>query len=336
MRIYPNRSIVWIVVLLLMTATGVSRADLADEFDGFTRVQEAGVSGLTSSYYDWAQSSPTALPASQEVLGSDRVSYPYGIGTVPSPGTSVARNFDEGALGVMRDGTDLVIKVAGGLDPETGFYYSGWNTWYGQGDVFLSVLDSTHVVRHYALLNAWARDAQGDPRTLDGGHFDQAQAFHTTGGESGSSLEGHLVRLADLDDIVLAGGSGAYAPTYSPPPEGLDYRVFAQGGTDLGDADLDTSGRASDAGLGGVVQTWYIQEWRFPMEWLSTDKYFTLGLHKAASCGNDQIGMLTSITKPITPQDDPPVVPAPGAMALGGVGLALVGWAKRNTRRRSA
>ena len=307
------------LIIVLGVAGATSHADLSSEFAGFETAWDVGVSGLTSSYHSDTKSG-TVLPDYMHVLGPGRVEYPFDIGAVPSPGhhaPAIARIFDEGAIGVKVVGGDLVIRAAGGLDPQTGYYYHGRHTWYGQGDVFITVDDSAGI-SHYSLLSIWARDDMGNPRRIDGSVFDAAQAFHTQGGAGGTSLEGHLVGLSSNDDVVRTGGKGSYYPDYSPAPEGLDYRAFVQGGTDVGDAGL-THGSTWDTGLGDVNQKWYVQTWTLPMSWLSSDSVFTIGLHKTSSCGNDQLGMVTT------------VVPAPSALLLGGIGLSLIRWA---TKRR--
>lgn len=296
--------------------SGVAKGDLAQEFQGFDAIFEQGVSGLMSSYHAPTKAG-NALPSSMVTFGPGRVSYPNGVGEQPSPGGSVGSHFDEGAMGIKVEGLDLVVAVAGALDPQQGWYYSGLQTWYGQGDVFLTVEDATGL-QHFALLNAWARDASGQPRTLDGGHFDQAEAFHVGGGAGGASLEGHLVRLDASGDVVMVGGAGAYYPGYSPAPDGLDYRGFAQGGTDMGNAGIVHSS-VLDSG-----QTWYVQEWTVPLASLTAETAFTIGLHKTASCGNDQIGMKAVFV-------DQPVIPAPGACVLCTIGLAFLGWMRRRS-----
>ena len=307
-------------MILLISCSAVS-ADLSSEFAGYTTVSEVGVSGLQSSYYADTKSGVT-LPDYMFSLGPEHVSYPHGVGQVPSPGGGLGRVFDEGIMGIKVQGDDLMIKVAGGLNPLEGYYYSGWGTWYGQGDVFITVED-TAGISHFALLNSWPTDGTSY-RTLDGGHFDTAQEFHTLGGTGGTKLQGHLVSLSSTDDVVLAGGQGSYRPSYSPPPQGLDYRVYAQAGTDIGDAGLEHSS-VWDVGLGGVGQDWFIQTWTFPSNWLSSDPVFIIGLHKSPSCGNDQIGMVT-------------VVPAPGALVLGLLGFGTIGFVGKMARigRRKA
>lgn len=245
-------------------------------------------------------------------LGPDLVSYPGSIDTVPSPGGSTGSHFDEGGLGVKVEGGNLIVRVAGGLNPLEGYYYDGWDTWYGQGDVFITVDDSASGVKNFALLNDWALDAGSDSgyRRLDGSHFDEAQRFHTglnlDGSAYGDDLQGHLLSLSLTDDVVLIGGAGAYTPG---SVDGLDSRVYAQAGTDEGDAGL-VHNTTTDEGLVSAAQTWYIQTWTVPTNWLSSDPVFTIGLHKAASCGNDQIGMVT-------------VVPIPPAVILGMIGLSV-------------
>ncbi|MFC1634012.1 hypothetical protein ACFL5Z_04160 [Planctomycetota bacterium] len=302
-----NKVILFCAGVILIVSCSAVRADLSSEFSGYNAIWEVGVSGLQSSYHSDTKSGIT-LPDYMFSLGPQRVSYPHGIGQIPSPGGSVGRAFDEGVLGIRAQGGDVVIQVAGALNPLTGYYYSGWRAWYGQGDVFLTVEDSAGIA-HFALLNSWPRSASGSYRTLNGGHFDAARDFHMGAG-GGANLQGHLVSLLDVDDVGLTGGKGSYYPGYKPSPKGLDYRVFAQGGVDIGDAGLVHS-QMADFG-----QDWFIQTWTFPTSWLSSDSVFTIGLHKAASCGNDQIGMVT-------------VVPAPGAFLLGLAGFGTIGFIKR-------
>ncbi len=298
-------------VLIISLSAPAAWADLAGWFSGYTASWEIGVSGLRSSYdSDTRAGNPltggtiaTTLPQ----LGPQRVSYPSGVGEVPSPGGNLGENFDVGVLGVRISGGQLTVRVATALDPVNGFYSSDWNTWYGMGDMFVSVRDSTGV-RQYALLNSWVRDDAGQPRALNGGHFADARQFHVAGGPGGTSLEGHLVRLIDDDDVTLTGGTGAY--TASNAPDGLDTRAFASGGIDLGDAGL-THDTVTDNG-----RTWYIQTWTVGLASLSLDPSFQLALHIAASCGNDQSGLLVT-------------VPSPGAALLGLMGLGTLGCARR-------
>ena len=87
----------------------------------------------------------TSLPASTFTLGPGRVSYPNGIGTIPSPGSSNwadARAFDQGDLGVRVDNGNLAVRAASGLSPQTGYWSTSWSQYYGEGDVFLTVDDS--------------------------------------------------------------------------------------------------------------------------------------------------------------------------------------------------
>ncbi len=258
--------------------------------------------------------------------GTKHVTYPHGIGQVPSPGGTQGRLFDEGVLGVKVQGGDLIVQVAGGLNPQTGYYYDGWDTWFGQGDVFLTVADSSGT-SNFALLSAWAKDIAGSYRRLgvldrnpyDGVYNDRnlnndpyeiARQFHM-------GLEGQLVSLSTDSDVALTGGRGSYYPGYhgNGLPHGLDYRVFAQGGSSVGDAGL-VAGTVSDG------QQWFLQTWTVPLDWLSTDQSFTVGLHSAVSCSNDQIGLTTQ------------VVPVPAALILGLAGFGTVGLVGKIGRRR--
>jgi len=281
--------------LSVCLGVATAHADLTDEFAGFTTLWEVGDSGLASDYHAdtvLAHSvsgslTGTALPN----FGPLRVSYPSGVGTHPSPGGSVGANFDQGALGVKVEGGNVVIKLASGLDALGGYYYDGYQSWYGQGDLFLTVADGLGI-GHFAALSAWARDGSGAPRSLNGGHFQAALDFHTTGGSASTSLEGHLVRMTQDSDVTTTGGSGSYHAGNAP--EGLDLRAFAAGGEDLGLANLVHSD------LWDLGQHWYVQTWSVPLAQLSTDSEFELALHAAASCGNDQIGGRFTIPEPNT------------------------------------
>ena len=294
----------FVVLAVLIGGLGFARADLISEFSGFDTVWETGVSGLLSSYdADTRAGLPLTGPTtgvSLPTLGAGRVTYPGGIGQVPSPGGSIGRHFDEGVLGLKIVGNELIVQLAGGLDPQTGYYYSGWKSWYSQGDLFIDVQDSLGI-SHYALLSAWARDDDGDPIHLNRGRFNTAEAFHVSGGPGGGSLEGHLVGLRGDSDVALTGGNGSY--NSSNAPAGLDIRAFAQNGNDLGDAQL------AHRSLSDLGQTWYIQTWTLDLGDLSSDSTFDLGLHAAMSCGNDQIGGVYS-------------VPEPGMLALTLLGVA--------------
>lgn len=278
---------------MLILGTVTTGADFITEFAGFEAINEAGVSGLRSSYFaDTKAGLPLSGPTISDnlaVFGPQRVSYPSGIGEVPSPGGSIGANFDQGALGLKVEGNELVFKIATALDPTTGYYHSGFGAWYGQGDLFVSVEDSAGV-NHFALLNAWARDAKDKAVNYNKNFYNKAENFHIKGGERNDSLEGHLVALQYDSDVLLTGGTGAY--TASNAPSGLDRRVFAAGGFDLGDAGL-SMGSFTDGG-----RTWYTQSWRVELASFTSDQEFAIGLHSAASCGNDQIGHVFNVAIP--------------------------------------
>ncbi|MGD8451463.1 MAG: PEP-CTERM sorting domain-containing protein [Phycisphaerae bacterium] len=293
------------VLVVATLGTCLVQADLVNAFSGFDATWEIGVSGLKSSYYnDTAQGHPLSGPTISNYfpeLGPDRVSYPSGVGQVPSPGGSTGLAFDQGVLGAQVVDGALVLQLATALDPHAGYYHNGWGAWYGEGDLFVTVSDSDGI-SHFALLNTWARNSEGDPISLNGGHFADAQEFHLFGGTGDTSLEGHLVALLGDGDVTLTGGQGAY--TASNAPVGLDMRAFAEGGDDLGDAGL-TYATIIDSN-----RTWYLETWSIDLSQLSTDATFDIALHTAASCGNDQIALSCS-------------VPEPGTMLLVVSGLAL-------------
>ncbi len=295
---------------LIVLGGATALADLASEFSNFNYVNEVGVSGLRSSYStDVKANKPvTGLVTSTSVqsFGPERVYY-SNVGTYPSPGGSEGKKYDIGALGWKLDGDALVVKVASAIDPRSGLFSSAFNTWYSMGDVFLTVNDSAPGVKHFALLNSWARDGSGNARDLNNPAFADAKAFHVGG------LEGHLVRVTADGQVALTGGTGSYGP--SNAPAGLDLRAFADGGTDLGDADL-THTTTVDGG-----KTWYLQTWTIDLSVLSDDPAFDAAFHYTVTCGNDSSGGGGNV-----------VIPAPGAAVLGIAGLA----AMRRLRRAVA
>jgi hypothetical protein len=296
---------------LIVLGAASASADFITEFSGFNSVNEVGVSGLQSSYFaDTKAGLPISGPLISKNLatfGPQRVSYPSGIGQVPSPGGAIGANFDQGALGLKVEGDELIFKVATALDPTAGYYHSGWNTWYGQGDLFVSVQNGSSV-NHFALLSAWAHDAKGKTINYNGNYYAKGENFHLNGGAKNDGLEGHLVALRNDSDVLLTGGTGAY--TASNAPTGLDRRVFAAGGLDLGNAGL-MLGNFTDNG-----RLWYTQTWRVGISDLSSAKQFDLGLHTAASCGNDQIGGVFSVS-----------IPEPASLLLLICGCAI--WSQR-------
>jgi hypothetical protein len=315
---------------LCLTACPMSA--LADALTGqfptsMNVVNEVGVSGMESSYYQYTRPDPFPLilvPAVMPSLGFNRVSYPDGVGAVPSPGAYSAidaRTFDEGMFGVqVKDGT-LTVRVASGMDPKVGAYDGGWARWYDQGDLFVSVQDSLGV-RQYALLNTWRQDANGSFLQIDDGSFNTAQAFHV-------GKVGALVQLATNSQVAQYGGGGAYDPTYHYVPTttngyGLDYRAFAQGGSVISGTDYLTLDQAAvqAPGYGGVVQNWYLETWTVPFSMFSSDQTATFGFHIAFDCGNDQIGWVGDLpSAPHVGQQ----VPAPAAIVLGLIGITSLG-----------
>jgi hypothetical protein len=278
---------------LVLGAAAATQADLIQTFADFNYISETGASGLQSSYYtDTKAGDPVTGPTTGSqlpIFGPERVTYPYGVGQVPSPGGTVGLNFNQGVLGVRVSNDNLIFQLATALNPQTGYYYNAWNTWYGQGDLFVDLADSAGL-RHFALLNTWGRNNEGEPISLNGGYFDAARSFHLTGGAGHTSLQGHLIGLNADDDVALAGGTGAYYAGIAPA--GLDLRTFAAGGADLGSAGLVQSS-VVDGG-----RTWHVQTWTVGLDALSADPSFDVGLHAATSCGNDQIGGLFTIPEP--------------------------------------
>ncbi|MFO0839995.1 MAG: hypothetical protein U1D55_15920 [Phycisphaerae bacterium] len=301
----------FLAILTVMIAVVPAMAGLASQFSGFTSINEIGVSGLQSSYHGDSKANRSVtgstIAHSLAVFGTNRVSYPGGVGSVPSPGGAFGQQFDFGMLGVKVQGGQMTVRVASRIDPHAGVYSQAFQTWYGAGDMFLSLQDGSGV-RQFALLSSWARDRNGNAINLGKGNFNASQQFHLSGGAGHSSLEGHLVALSRDNQVQITGGPGAY--TTSNAPAGLDVRAFAKGGNDLGSASL-SHGQVFDYG-----QNWYLQTWTFNLGRITHDSTFAVSLHTAASCGNDQIGM----TVP---------VPAPAAFALGAVGLAMVGRLRR-------
>ena len=309
-----------VMVVVCALCLPEANADLAANFTGmgFESIFEQNVSGLKSSYdaYTQGPSGVNNVPNEMFTLSDQHIYYPW-IGEVPSPGGPTGRLFDEGAIGLKIDGANLVVKVAGRLNPLAGVQIGG--TWYSQGDVFVTVEDSAGV-RQFALLNSWAKKPDQSYRILGDGHFNQAKNFHATG-KDGASLEGYLVELEDSGDVARVGGPHSYDATSTSPVDGLDYRTYVQGGEPLVSANIFHS-ITEEEDPEGYSQTWHMQTWKFSASWISSEQVFDIGLHKISSCGNDQIGMVTTA-----------VVPAPRAAVLGIIGLTIVGWVSKMRRR---
>lgn len=284
----------WMTLLVVFGAgSAVACADLVDVFADYDATWGIGVSGLQSSY-DADTRAGLALSgdetgAALPTFGPDRVSYPRGVGQVPSPGGEVGMRFDQGVLGILVGADSLTVQLATRIDPLAGVYSNDWKTWYGQGDVFLDVLDSTGR-SHYALLGGWARDAAGDPISINRGHFNDARDFHLSGGPGGSSLEGSLVRLTNDGDVSMSGGRGAYGSKHRVG--GLDMRLYANDGEVMRDAGLEYGTVMHDG------NQWHLETWSLGLDDLSSDREFELALHTAASCGNDQIGLSQAVPEP--------------------------------------
>lgn len=288
-------------------------AGLLDQFTGFQTINEIGVSGLRSSYYNDTVNnhaiSGGMTSTTVATLGPNRVSYPNGVGGVPSPGGSLGAHFDLGVMGIQVNSGQVTVRVASRLNPLTGFRTGGVN--YGIGDMFMTVQDGVGL-RQYGLLSTWARNGSTALSIGGGGSANNAaRTFHTTGGGGGTSLEGHLVRLNSDSNVVLTGGTNGYSP--SSAPNGLDVRAFARSGTDLGSANLVNSS-VVDSGV-----TWYLETWRFNLGSVSAQNNLTLGWHITYNCGNDQTGGTTHVA----------AVPSPESTLLGGLGMVALAVLRR-------
>lgn len=276
---------VWGGITLAAVVWSTAQAGLIDQFDSFTYVEEVGVSGLRSSYHADTVANQSVLGpltgSSLHALSANRVHY-ANQGTVPSGGPA----YDYGALGIRVSGSNLIVRVANGINPLTGRQTN--DTTYGAGDAFLTISDSNGV-RQYAALNTWARDDQNNPIAIGDGHFNDARDFHVSGGAGGTSLEGHLIRFSANNQVRRTGGPHGHSA--SNAPDGLDLRAFSRGGIDLGSANLVHSSVVDG-------QTWYIQTWTIPLALLSSDSEFGIGVHATQSCGNDQIGLTARIPEP--------------------------------------
>lgn len=287
------RSSILATVAVALITTTAAYADLTAVFSGFDATWGIGTSGHKSSYHDdTVAGNPVAgglTGSALPVFSPDLVSYPAGIGEVPSPGGAIGLEYDQGAIGIAATPGGLSIRLASALDPRLGVFNDRRQVWYGQGDVFVAVNDSDGV-RHYALLNEWAKDGDDLPIDINHGYFNAARDFHLAGGNGGESLIGDLVELKFNGDVALSGGSEAYGPGNAP--DGLDLRMFAEDGDFVADGDL-TITEVIDSN-----RTWYVQTWTVPLDAFSGDASYKLALHAGVSCGNDQAGGIFFIPEP--------------------------------------
>jgi hypothetical protein len=288
-------------------------------------VSEIGTSGQQSSYYanspsnnDMTSNWFTTMPT----LSSQLVNYTDGsTGTVPSPGMNSpaeAAQFDQGTLALNISGGQVKVTLTTAMSPTAGYFDNGyWQRWYGQGDVFLSV-DNAGAVKQYALLNNM-------PTVLDDGSFDAARNFRS--GTGATAATGDLVELGNTSQVAYIAGNGSYSATggYGPDAVGLDGRIYAQGGTPVGDGTLSITSTPNSFGYDGQSVTWYTETWTFAEGDLGA--FDEISLHSATTCGNDQIGLDSGLITSNGPRGG--TVPAPAAVLLGVLGLAGIGALKR-------
>ncbi|MBL8880968.1 MAG: hypothetical protein JNG88_17780, partial [Phycisphaerales bacterium] len=110
---------IWGGLLIAAIGSAAATADLIDQFNGYTFVNEIGVSGLKSNYHQDTVDGLNVLGpttgSSLHSLAGTRVHYPN-QGEVPSGGAA----YDYGALGIRVSGGNLIVRVANGFNPLTG------------------------------------------------------------------------------------------------------------------------------------------------------------------------------------------------------------------------
>jgi len=310
-------------------------ADLGTVFSGYQWINENLTAGLKSDYYGETMGTN---PPSQGWDGQPTGMFsldntPIFASNQPSGGDM----FDESAIGVKYEVIDdvvtLVVRAAGRINPATGYdpptEYG--TTVFGQGDVFLTVDDTAMSggVRQYGLLNFWPDTPIGGSEGV--AHFKKAKDFHVVTADDDENREGFVVEFdmtqpPDPGQVTLTGGASAYAGT-GIAPEGLDARVYANGGTFVADGNITNDLYKADGTITTVLAegVWWVQTWEVPVNDItgfdidSVSEYdFMIGLHKTTTCGNDQIGFLVPI-------DEGGPVPVPGALILGMLGLGVIG-----------
>ena len=142
-----HRTCILLGGITLLALCPAGWADLVSGLSGLTGVSEIGT-GRPQSDHEMAK-----LPVSMFTLGPNLAAYPYGIGPVASSGVVRGLRFDLGLLGVEREDDSLVADAISTLGSQADSYYSGWSTWYGQGDIFLAFDDSAADVESGALLS---------------------------------------------------------------------------------------------------------------------------------------------------------------------------------------
>ena len=324
----------------------------------FSRPEHACFTTSAGNHAGWTPASAPYPTYWIEQNNYAPVSYPYGIGNVPSPGGASGEKVDLEALYWRLNGDlaqpSLQVLLATSVDDHA--YFRSWQRHYRLGDLFLD-MDGDGVYDFVSVTTDW-----------DGGGIQPWRAYDPATGTYRSldhdAAPGSLYQISHPAEAVVTpdsqvatiigpgGGYGDYPDIESVVRPWVVDQDPGKVGAAIGLAGLAKQSYSYGPSWGGGYygdypnqpngtlfsedNTWFY-EWTIPLYWIDPDGSLTaenvqhIGLHLALECGND---LIAHEGTPIVRPQDGPFVPEPASSAA--VALSIIGISCYARRRRKA